>query len=573
MATISATTSHDEYSPRCSVCLDDFKDPKVLPCCHTFCKACLEKISSGTTAQKQSKAEEQASPQAAIKGGENEGKPEEISITCPQCRAQHKIKGGVDALLADYAIESQQLKKADKSLSRQNDAELCCGLCENTDPVVSYCADCSSPLCGFCLKAHHRQRQYNGHSVKSIDEVDLKLLCSTSTPQKHAAHLVCSKHHTQVPQIFCSSCDKLVCCKCIIEGHEGHKFVGINPETRREMEKKLTDVSSKVNNVLQSFEEKLQYVTDVEKVTNDAEMQAKADIKKMFDSFIATLQSRRDSLLAKAEDHYSAKLKLLWSEKDYLEKTIARLSTTLRFSERSQRCANDGEYLSLASQALLNLKELEGSSWNSKTVEELNSLYLRLEKKATEPKIFQTAAKFDESKIGFLAIEWKDFPMQVNLGAKHKAVLCVKRDSKGHQPFVLCEKPSIEICHQHSSTCDIADVSISRSSDLHGAWDITFTPYCGGPHTCTVSVIRANKLRESFDVAGVPPLGSRVMRGPDWNYSEIKHSYGASVSDVAEVTGHNSLQHEKRISVRWSDGRSFDYRWGREDMFDVQIYH
>ena len=163
--------------------------------------------------------------------------------------------------------------------------------------------------------------------------------------------------------------------------------------------------------------------------------------------------------------------------------------------------------------------------------------------------------------------------MQVNLGAKHKAVLCVKRDSKSHQPFVLCEKPSLEIRHQHSSTCAVADVSISRSSDLPGAWDITFTPYCGGPHTCTVAVIKANKLCKSFDVAGVPLLGSKVMRGPDWNYSEIEHSYGASISDVAEVTGHNSLHCEKRIRVCWSDGREFVYRWGREDMFDVQIYH
>ena len=397
----------------------------------------------------------------------------------------------------------------------------------------------------------------------------------TSIPQKHAGHSVCSKHPTQVPQIFCNSCDELVCCECVIEGHEGHKFVGINSETRCEMEKKLADVSSKVINVLQSFEENLQYVINVEKVTNDAEMQAKADIKKMFDSFIATLQGRRDNLLAKAEDHYSAKLKLLWSEKDYLEKTIAKLNTTLRFSERSQKCTNDGEYLSLASQALLSLNKLEGSSWNSKTVEELNSCYLHLEKKITEPRVFQTAAKFDELKINFVKIEWKEFPVQVSLGAKHKAVLCVKRDSKSHHSFVLCEKPSIDIRHQHSSTCDVADVSIARSTDLPGTWDITFTPYCGGPHTCIVSIIssRAKKLFNSFEVAGVPPVGSRVMRGPSWKYDEIEHRYGAKSTDVAVVADHYPLQTEKKITVRWSDGKLFCYRWGSDGKFDVQIYH
>jgi uncharacterized protein YbaR (Trm112 family) len=512
-----------------------------------------------------------------IEQEENELKSEEITLICPQCRSQHKVEGGVDSLLTDFAIESElrRLKKADHSLSEQNDVKLRCGLCESTDPVVSYCADCCSPLCNFCLRAHHRQRLYNGHCIKSIDEVDSKLLHDdTSIPHiQHAGRLVCCKHLNQIPQIFCNSCNELVCCECVIEGHDGHRFVGIDSKTRQDMEKKVTDLSSKIGNVRQSFEEKLQYVTSVEKVMTEAEMQAKADIKKMFDSFITALQSRRHSLLVKAENHYSAKLKLLWSEKDYLEKLIAKLNTTLRFSERSQKCTNDGEYLSLASQALVSLKELEDSSWSVKTVEELNLRYLHIEKKVTEPKVFRTAANFEESKISLLTIEWKEFPMQVNLGIKHKAVLYVKRNIKSHQPFVLCEKPSIIIRHQHSPTCDVADISISRSTDLPSAWDVTFILYCGGPHTCMVSVIRANKLHNPFYVAGVPPVGSRVMRGPCWNYDETEHSYGASITDVAIITSHVRLLTEKLVTVRWSDGKLFCYRWDSDGMFDIQIYH
>ena len=29
---------------RCSICLETFKEPKVLPCCHTFCKGYLSKL-------------------------------------------------------------------------------------------------------------------------------------------------------------------------------------------------------------------------------------------------------------------------------------------------------------------------------------------------------------------------------------------------------------------------------------------------------------------------------------------------------------------------------------------------
>ena len=50
----------------CAVCLDHFQDPKVLPCLHTYCKKCLEKV------QKQS-----------------DGRS---VITCPECRNETEVR-------------------------------------------------------------------------------------------------------------------------------------------------------------------------------------------------------------------------------------------------------------------------------------------------------------------------------------------------------------------------------------------------------------------------------------------------------------------------------------------------
>jgi hypothetical protein len=216
-----------------------------------------------------------------------------------------------------------------------------------------------------------------------VGEIDSQSLSRKEI--KHFSHLVCSKHPIQVPQIFCSSCDELVCCECVVKGHEGHKFVGINSETRLAMEKKLSDASSSVCTVLEVFKKDLEYVETVEKVTNSTGMENQADIKKMFDEFISILQKRRDDLLAKLEERNNAKLKLIWSEKVFLEQMIAKLTTTLSFSKRLQICKNDSEYLSLGSQALLRLRDLKGNSWDSKTVEETDLRYFHLGKKASEP--------------------------------------------------------------------------------------------------------------------------------------------------------------------------------------------
>lgn len=108
--------------------------------------------------------------------------------------------------------------------------------------------------------------------------------------------------------------------------------------------KKLSDTSSTVHTALETFEKSLKYVEAVEKVTNDSGTKIQEDIKKMFDEFIFNLQKRRDDLLAKSEEKNNVKLKVIWSEKDFLEQMIAKLTTILSFSERLQTCKNDGEY-------------------------------------------------------------------------------------------------------------------------------------------------------------------------------------------------------------------------------------
>ena len=50
---------------QCTVCLDSFKEPKVLPCCHTFCRSCLEGILKRSTRQ--------------------------TTLMCPHCRVEHEV--------------------------------------------------------------------------------------------------------------------------------------------------------------------------------------------------------------------------------------------------------------------------------------------------------------------------------------------------------------------------------------------------------------------------------------------------------------------------------------------------
>ena len=115
----------------CPLCLETVKDPKTLPCLHSFCLVCLDKHANYARRQLQT------------------------AIKCPVCQASFQIPqedtfGGLPAsfhlnrlvdllALADGGTESQQ-----------------CGSCEENNSATHYCFECQSFLCTTCFEAHQR---------------------------------------------------------------------------------------------------------------------------------------------------------------------------------------------------------------------------------------------------------------------------------------------------------------------------------------------------------------------------------------------------------------------------------
>ena len=95
-------------------------------------------------------------------------------LTCPQCRAEHKITGpnGVDGFLTDYVAESH-LKEQDVNSSVSAKSSLKCDGCENSEPVVAFCDTCFEYLCDFCSVAHKRLKRFTEHSTKDVGDIDL----------------------------------------------------------------------------------------------------------------------------------------------------------------------------------------------------------------------------------------------------------------------------------------------------------------------------------------------------------------------------------------------------------------
>ena len=171
----------------CTVCYQLYKNPKYLPCHHSYCEECLEEMQV------------------------------ESKIICPECRAESTVPaGGVKDLPADFRINSMM----DKLGLNRNDEVLKCNECVEDEPVLAYCRKCNSYLCQFCCEHHKRSKRFRDHKtvivakLKSNKHVNIR---------PNAVSLTCKDHDIEM-LFYCETCEQLVCKRCVVKSHYAHGY-------------------------------------------------------------------------------------------------------------------------------------------------------------------------------------------------------------------------------------------------------------------------------------------------------------------------------------------------------------
>ncbi|PVD36470.1 hypothetical protein C0Q70_03454 [Pomacea canaliculata] len=129
-ASSSAAEKHNIY---CTVCTEVFRSPRFLPCHHSFCLSCLEKL--------------------ANKHGN--------VITCPNCRKPANLPpGGVKNLQRNFYLSEEELEFA-----RSAGSDAMCPVHPELG-VTLHCSQCDLNLCSMCKTAYHE-----GHVVEELSQL------------------------------------------------------------------------------------------------------------------------------------------------------------------------------------------------------------------------------------------------------------------------------------------------------------------------------------------------------------------------------------------------------------------
>ncbi|XP_044199814.1 transcription intermediary factor 1-alpha isoform X5 [Thunnus albacares] len=235
----------------CPICKLSFhnREPKLLPCLHSFCKRCLPAPFRSADPRRDS--------QGQVDNNKSLG-----AIRCPVCRQEC---WEMDVLDNFFVKDSAEVPSSTVEKTSQ-----VCMSCEDNTEATGYCVECVEFLCVTCIEAHQRVKFTRDHTIRQKEEMSPGTVgISTQKP------VFCDIHKQEPLKLFCETCDRLTCRDCQLLKHKDHNYQFLEDAYRnhrqylenmtqqlQEKRKAIEEVSSCISTGLQQVEENRKSVTN-----------------------------------------------------------------------------------------------------------------------------------------------------------------------------------------------------------------------------------------------------------------------------------------------------------------------
>ena len=319
----------------CSICLDTFKQPKLLPCFHVYCKSpCLEKL--------------------VARDGH--------SLICPTCRHIVPLsEKGVDGLQADFYIDRLfEIRDAFSKVAEPTETQ--CGNCGDGE-ATGYCQDCSELVCEECQANHEKFKKMKNHTIVTLNQLQTEVVIAPH--KKEVAR--CQKHSNKKLKIYCKTCKELICSDCTVRLHKDHTYdllADVFPKHKEELVSSLKPVREKLDIV----EQALKMFEARDKDISDQRAALEAHIHKEIDQLHRLLDQRRAQLMSELDMLTQQKLKSLEAQRDQVEITQAKLTSCLEYAEGGLQTGTESEVLAMKAPVLKRIEQIS-AEFEPKTIQ------------------------------------------------------------------------------------------------------------------------------------------------------------------------------------------------------------
>ncbi|XP_015762187.1 PREDICTED: E3 ubiquitin-protein ligase TRIM71-like [Acropora digitifera] len=426
----------------CPLCLDTVKNPKTLPCLHSFCLECLDKLANFARRQLQT------------------------TIKCPVCQTSFPIPDKDTFANLPTSFHLNRLVDV-LALEESGSQPQKCNSCDENNPATSYCFVCQTFMCASCFQSHQRFKATRGHRNVLIDKLQAQ-----DVQELIGRPVMCSQefHEDQPLEFYCEDCKALICLKCSVVSHNRH-LVTDTQKAALEQKMQMTEAVAKLKAEILLYENEIKKQTELkDKNTSDI----KNAEKKMTDSveeWIRNLREHEKKMKDKFREIYEAEQKQHKTRLENLELITTKLKCCL---ERGQGVLQRN----ISSEILQTNQTIQGCDEliNARKPDRYKSPYLNylVKKKfdivdqiiVTKTDSSMCLAEFDDSEIG-----------------RESNFVVVTRDSEGLQCYQLDDQIKVDILTPEG---DHLKTELKDSKD--GKYTVRYTPQCAGQHSVEIQV-------------------------------------------------------------------------------------
>ena len=278
----------ERYMLECSVCMETFNDkerqPRILPCQHSFCLSCLKKMLNSD------------------------------KVICSQCRSQNEVPD-IDKLPKDNTRRDlmEILQRSGPAAPQE------CTMCDEGVSAVAFCEVCDEHMCDECTKAHRRMKKTSKHSIANIDVATNRKEIISKTNKACKGNDVIDKN-------FCLTCDKVV--QACTEGHEIVSLSEGYAIRQKELKEMIRDLGQKIN------------VEDIQNGNEAVEREKnrytllRDNLSLQFKAYMESLKKREEHLLTQLENNYRKNQKILKQRVEDVTKFQAEVHNAISLAEQ-----------------------------------------------------------------------------------------------------------------------------------------------------------------------------------------------------------------------------------------------
>ena len=303
----------------CPVCQEHFREPKILPCLHYYCKECVRQL--------------------AVRAGPNR------PFACPECRRGTVLPQNDPEQLPTAFFVNRMKELHAKMEKAQGKVEAVCEMCSGAK-AEAFCRQCTDFICNDCVRSHKKLKVFAGHKVVTFQE--LKEGGAKEIPLEEAPPSMCKDHDEQL-KIYCFDCSCLICRDCIIYDHTGHKSEFVKksaPRYKKTLKESLTPLAGIQTNISAATSE----IAKVEKEVSEQHKAVRDTIQQSFNQLHEILRKREKQLLDEASELKQQKLDSLGAQRKGFALATSEIQGLVEFVERSIDNGTDEEIMLLQQQ-------------------------------------------------------------------------------------------------------------------------------------------------------------------------------------------------------------------------------